>query len=941
MAKEYKDFKNGHKHKLITAFITVEPGTPPDPCADVIGDGSENNPYQANNFRQLVCMYQNGYVWQEGTNIKLGFDVDLRTATLGYSASFGYWRANLDGAGHTIYWDAPNWGCDSGEQPDGSWGNGVINEPEDFCYDASPFRRVDNGNFKNINMVIGDINAPNFLNAGGIVGNVSNASFENINIEYVGTVYSDDQRGGFAGFLDGPTQVKDITVNNFRVEACAQDRDISTGANGGFTPYFGSGSIENVTITNTFIDCPAGNHAGFISSIFNPVSIKNVTIENTILKARAGGQWAQAAGFVGFPGPNSTVENVTIRDLVLVGEDSPLSGFFGSVWEGVTTKGVLLENISIEANNVTDGFWPITGFSDGMDGEVSLENIDIKTLDIKTYGQAEIAGFVLNGVVSYGNMFVNNLYLERVSLLGEPNLSGSGAGCISGVFCTLGEMWNNPNGDITVRNVTVNNLSLEDPVEYAYSPMAAFSAGIGGSATISDISIQNVFADVRGGGFGTFAQTHYGGTANIDRVVISDVTMDHTNFVAGSSFFLRETGPDAHTIANNVEVRNLSGTVLSGEHGALMQMAMGRTELNNITMNNVNNECFDVWSCANGVTWGEGELIIDGLSLTNSTLKVTGGANLTAGFMSGAGLLDYMSLNNIHLNNVHVETFNPDMGWEVVGILIAAGNEGDVSTRMLNNVLIENSSATSHSSSVNNHRMMGGAMGHIYNGSLSLNNVKVINSELKADYYAITGGILGEITLGSGSGNYNCSIHNGDPDNCGGGGLNACAYSWPTNTCEPVSFNRIEADIVSAENVSINIVNPQVDDWKSTTMGQIFGLITPAYFNNQETRGYARLNNVFANGTITSYGIGQTWARSMTELNNSLYVDQSVTGSCAIGNAGSGEIFNGMNNYSLYCVDDENLTTTPSNPLDPASYPGFDFANVWEFIQGIDHPTLR
>ena len=85
-------------------------------------------------------------------------------------------------------------------------------------------------------------------------------------------------------------------------------------------------------------------------------------------------------------------------------------------------------------------------------------------------------------------------------------------------------------------------------------------------------------------------------------------------------------------------------------------------------------------------------------------------------------------------------------------------------------------------------------------------------------------------------------------------------------------------------------------------------------------------------------GLGTTWARDMVFLKNSLYVDDAAT--CAIG---GGETFQGMNNYSLYCNDTEGITTVidPAFSTDPASYPGFDFLDVWEILPNIDHPTLQ
>lgn len=1039
MDKEYREFKNGHKHKTISAFITVEEGTPPDPCADVLGDGSPANPYQANNFRQLVCMYSNGYVWQDGTNIKLGFDVDLRSQNFdGNVISFGYWRANLDGNGHTIQWDAPQWDCDTGVQEDGSWGNGIPNEFDDTCYDGSAFRRVDNGTFTNINIVIGDVNAPNFLNVGGLVGNTWNASFENITVEYIGTVFSDDQRGGFAGFLDGPTDVKNIWVNNFRVESCASERDEWTGGSGGLTSYFGFGSIENVTIDGVFIDCPNGNHNGFIASVFNEGDIKNVTVSNveingdnsgingfingydsggtvdnvTLNNIKLSGNNSRMAGFieslgdvppvikninvnnVEMRGDNSgmagfvqyangggKIENINVNNIKAFGQNSNASGFFGSIWNGIDVNNATVEGFY--ARVYRDQDWGvISGFSDGLDGNVQLVNINVSEVDIETSGSNAV-GFVLNALTSYGRLNIDGVNINDVNIV-----SLGGGGDFSPAFGSIG-LWDNSGEVAEIKNVQVSVANVENRDQnYNWSVMGGFASNISGNALIGNVNLQ--FVDLHGGVDGyvsAFVGNHYNGKAELGFIrepVIdpntNDITFDQDGFViykdylddnnnplpgiagninvrdfnlstsgnAAVSSFLNENHFDAHTVAKNFWVESHNLNISGGSAGAISRIVNGVAEFSDGEIGFMNYSCMNVWECSLGFTYGEGDLTVKNLRMGPQMVLQTSGSAGTGGVFSSTTGYRNLDIDGLIVDGLSIETFNGDYGWEAVGILIGTHNHRTADQIKLRNIEVFNSNAQSHSNDPYHHRMMGGLIAHLYTGAFTADRVKITNSQLLSDYYSISGGILGEISIGEGSGSYNCSIHDPDPDSCG---RNLCEYKWNTNTCESTSVDQIYADRLSSLNNEIRTnIKGHVygeNDWQDNTInGQIFGRIGSVWNEAQQisTRGTIEMNDVVANGTFSNFGIGSSWEAGMITLNNSLYVDQSLSGSCSISNVGSGEQFIGSNNYGLYCNDGGQ--TTEVDGADSAlqtSYPGFDFTNVWEIRldQNIEHPTLQ
>lgn len=1039
MAKEYREFKNGHKHKTISAFITVDEGTPPDPCAGVLGDGTESNPYQANNFQELVCMYNNGYVWQDGTHIKLGFDPDLRTSTLGYSVTFGYWRANLDGDGHTIQWDVPEWNCDNEQTETGEWiRDGNFNEPEDFCFDASAFRRVDNGSIKNLNIIIGDINAPNFLNAGGLVGNTWNAKFDNIRVDYVGTVFSDDQRGGFAGFLDGPTEVRNIQVNNFRVESCALDRDDWTGGNGGLTSYFGFGVIENIDINGVYINCPNGNHNGLVASVFNEGNIKNVTIDDveivgdnssmngfingydsggtienvqinnvklsgnnssmagfiesfgdvppsvkdiTVNNVEMRGDNSGMAGFVQYANGGGKVQNAHVSNIKAFGQNSNASGFFGSIWNGIDVNDASVNGFY--ARIYRDQDWGvISGFSDGLDGNVQLININVNGVDIETSGSNAV-GFVLNALTSYGRLNIDGVSINDVNIV-----SLGGGGDFSPAFGSIG-LWDNSGSVAEIKNVQVSLANVENRDQnYNWSVMGGFSSNISGNALIGNVDLR--FIDLHGGVDGyvsAFVGNHYNGKAEIGFIrepVIdpntNDITFDQDGFVvyedylddnnnplpgiagninvrdfnlstlagqAAVSSFLNENHFDAHTVAKNFWVESHNLNISGGSAGAISRIVNGVAEFSDGEIGFMNYSCMNVWECSLGFTYGEGDLTVKNLRMGPQMVLQTSGSAGTGGVFSSTTGYRNLDVDGLIVDGLSIETFNGDYGWEAVGILIGTHNHRTADQIKLKNIEVFNSNAQSHSNDPYHHRMMGGLIAHLYTGAFTADRIKITNSQLLSDYYSISGGILGEISIGEGSGSYNCSIHDNDPDNCG---RNLCEYKWSTNTCDSTSVDQIYADRLSSLNndIKTNIkgyVYNNLTEWQGSNSikGQIFGRIGSIWNEAQQmsSRGTLEMNDVIANGTLSNFGIGTSGESAMITMNNSLYVDQSVSGSCSILND-SPEQFVGINNYGLYCNDGGQTTEIdPAQSRDESSYPGFDFTNIWEILPNIDHPTLR
>lgn len=895
-----RNYKKYVKHiKYVKSTIVVN-SVEPEICPQLAGSGSESNPFLVRNVDDLSCLYTLNIVNDTNANVKLETDIDFRPIhdTQGF-VNLGFWGASLDGNDHTIHWGPEN--ADE------------LCQAPDFgpCFNLAPFSGFYGGaTLKNITFEVYNIVGRRWLNVAGAVGDGFGAIFENITVNHNGTIISSGQRAGFIGFANGGSTFKDIIVNNVKVEECVNEPDNTwTGVNGGFGTYFAQEStLENITVNNPdFSGCQEGSAHGFMADNFVPISIKNVEVNNLRISNMNN---FITSGFARFITANAILEDIRVNNTSIDVTNSSVGGFLSSSFKGQDENGNLIDadivanNITIDGavlkNNQNDGGWNvISGFSDGLDGDMNLSNINIRNLDIDAFG-TNVAGAILNTV---GNLNLQNLNIENIDI----NVSGPSADV---VVAGIGNIGNSSDGFADIDNVSIKNVSIVDNDDDFYSGLGIFSQAITIDADIQGLILDDTFMSPRNSNAGVLAID----VVDNRDVLIKDVAINRAGInssASNASWGVIFANPGNTLTLENIGVANsIININNAGAGGLIYQATGGLTFLKNIEIKDSSIEGGFNTEISGVVLFGGNNLSIEGAKLENINL-VTGDADFTgfgaAGVLGAFGDQSQADLliKDVDMNNVFLSTNRVSSNWEPMGILVSILGNTSPDSALIQNIKISNSSASTKQGNSNQHRMMGGILAHIFDAGVSIDNVLVENSLIQSDIYAISGAILGEITL-----------FNGD---------------------------RLNLSKASSLNSSVIASRPEVlgseELWKTEVLGQTFGLITPGFddFGN-ESRGEALLTDIFANGTITSLGFGTTWARNMVFLKNSLYVDDAIT--CAIG---GGETFQGMNNFSLYCNDTEGITTIvdPSLSLDPNSYPGFDFNNIWEFVPGIDHPTIR
>ncbi|AJC86311.1 two-partner secretion domain-containing protein [Campylobacter sp. RM16704] len=238
---------------------------------------------------------------------------------------------------------------------------------------------------KNINIDTTSLNnKPYFV---GIFGGTRNATFKNINVDYMGggiKVNGGEYVGGFAGGTLNGT-FNNISLNNIG--------DISSSSSyvGGFIGYVYDGTFGNISLNNIY-------------------SITNIYASST--------SNVYTGGFAGYAGStNGTFYNISLNNIGSISNSASDSvfyvytgGFAGRTDSGTYTN-ISLNNIGdIYSHNgsqisSTGGF---TGWANGTYTNISLNNIG----DISNYGSASHHSSGFAGSIGYGsftNISLNNI----------------------------------------------------------------------------------------------------------------------------------------------------------------------------------------------------------------------------------------------------------------------------------------------------------------------------------------------------------------------------------------------------------------------------------------------------------------------------------------------------------------------------------------------------
>jgi hypothetical protein len=263
-------------------------GSIPDGCRmEVVGNGSESDPYKIYNVFQLNDV--RNYLDQDDINFTLEKNIDFEWISLSeFSDVVGFEDYDVNGWNPIGYYDWPNTPYFKGNF-DGK-GNIIKNL---YIYRPSQervglFGRVSYSEMKNIEVV--DVNVTGRTNVGGLIGIISDSILFNLystgnvtgrtnvggligqswgmiiqNSFFSGSVFGLELVGGFMGAFFGG-----IINNNYVISEVVGDSFV-----GGFIGYGGGDMQNNYSLTNVYGDIYVGGFMGSVADDAGDVNLFN------------------------------------------------------------------------------------------------------------------------------------------------------------------------------------------------------------------------------------------------------------------------------------------------------------------------------------------------------------------------------------------------------------------------------------------------------------------------------------------------------------------------------------------------------------------------------------------------------------------------------------------------------------------------------------------
>ncbi|WP_139452621.1 filamentous hemagglutinin N-terminal domain-containing protein, partial [Campylobacter armoricus] len=229
------------------------------------------------------------------------------------------------------------------------------------------FGRARNATFKNINVdyMGGGIKATNAEYVGGFAGDINNGTFSNISLNNIGDIISNsrsDNRtyaGGFAGDINNGT-FSNISLNNIG-DIYGNSISISSSAStvsyvGGFAGDTDSATFSNISLNNIGNISSSGDHgsyAGGFTSDTDSATFTNISLNNIGNISSSSRGYSYAGGFAGYVNNSATFSNISLNNIGDIsssdGSNNYAGGFVGFV-KNHYPYNAIFENIYIFFN---------------------------------------------------------------------------------------------------------------------------------------------------------------------------------------------------------------------------------------------------------------------------------------------------------------------------------------------------------------------------------------------------------------------------------------------------------------------------------------------------------------------------------------------------------------------------------------------------------------
>ena len=299
---------------------------------------------------------------------------------------------------------------------------------------------------------------------GGFVGNTYNGIFQNIAINGINSISSNNNAGGFAGYINS----SNISSGNFNNIVLSDINTIQANSNsiynnaGGFAGYINNGIFNNIAINNMELIYSNGAVGGFAGGAnngeFNNIALNNIGTINA----------NSTFGIVHSGGFTSNIKNGDFNNIVLnnIGtilgsgievscEDGNntcrgvIGGFVGNISKDstATISNIALNNIkNITGDGSTGGFVGSTG-GIGGGSQAKLSNITLNDIDSIT---ATEDNFMAGGFIgsSKGGTF-ENIALNNIGSIQGISSAGGFVGVSRDEASTFKDIVLNNIGTIT------------------------------------------------------------------------------------------------------------------------------------------------------------------------------------------------------------------------------------------------------------------------------------------------------------------------------------------------------------------------------------------------------------------------------------------------------------------------------------------------------------
>ncbi|HEC1781884.1 TPA: hypothetical protein R1732_001460, partial [Campylobacter lari] len=372
------------------------------------------------------------------------------------------------------------------------------------------FGSAENATFKNINVdyMGGGLKLSNAVHSSGFVAYSRDSSFSNISLNNINHINHENNAhamiGGFVGITYDSSfsniSLNDIgNINNIGIDGVAI---------GGFVGVGISSSFSNISLSNIEsiknINGDGVNIGGFVgigqSSLFSNISLSNIGDISGI------GDFVSVGGFAGRNNLGGKYSKIYISDIKNISSEGAYNGIFAGGFIGTLDNSfntdhrefsdITVKNIGniVSANNFEEAYAYSGGFAgilqEGYFERISLENINsISSIASSSNDDIGSARAYSGGFAGGNNRVDKSTYnINNISLKGIKNITSEAKDAYAGGFA--GQLTNNYSGNSSSIN-SLKNIYIERIDHIKANGRADAQAG-GFAGSLNYVDIDNV-----------------------------------------------------------------------------------------------------------------------------------------------------------------------------------------------------------------------------------------------------------------------------------------------------------------------------------------------------------------------------------------------------------------------------------------------------------------